>query len=180
MKFIFDFDDVLFLTNRFREKVYEICERGGIPPKEVKSYMEEHVPKGFSLKKLLRHFSLDENLYPEIMHGNEEFMNEEVLVLVRKAGRENCYILTHGDEEFQMEKIRSSGIKPFFTDTIVVLGSKKAALEKLCEQYANEDVIFIDDKTKHFENLDFKKYPNLKTILYDERGLKKLMLEIKK
>ena len=38
----------------------------------------------------------------------------------------------------------------------------------------NEEVIFVDDKAKHFEDLDFKKYPNLKTVLYDDKGFEKL------
>ena len=40
-------------------------------------------------------------------------------------------------------------------------------------EYENED-------KSNFENLDFTKYPNLKTILYDEQGLEKIMAEIGK
>jgi len=78
-----------------------------------------------------------------------------------------------------LDKIRSTGFESFFSKIIVVPESKKKTVEKICTEYNNEKVIFIDDKAKYFEGLDFKKYPNLTTVLYDERGLEKLIAEIK-
>ena len=50
---------------------------------------------------------------------------------------------------------------------MVVADEKRELIEKICAEYKDEPILFIDDKIKHFEDLDFKKCPNLKTILYD-------------
>ena len=84
-------------------------------------------------------------------------------------------MVSYGEEEFQTTKIERSGIAPLFSEIIIVGGSKKEAVEKICEKYKNEEVIFIDDKAKHFEDLDFKKYPNLKTVLYSGQNLEDIV-----
>ena len=61
-----------------------------------------------------------------------------------------------------------------FSEIIVVPDSKKNVVERIAAVHKNEEVVFIDDKISHFEDLDFEKYPNLKTILYDEKGLEKV------
>ena len=82
--------------------------------------------------------------------------------------------MTHGYEEWQRDKIKRVCIEPFFSEIVVVQGTKNEAVEKICAKHKDEEVVFIDDKAKHFENLDFKKCSNLKTILFDDEGLGKL------
>ena len=53
-------------------------------------------------------------------------------------------------------------------------GSKNNEVVKICNQYINEIIFFIDDSKKHIEELNLVTCPNLRTILYDERGLEKL------
>jgi hypothetical protein len=145
MKYIFDFDDVLFRTIDF--------------------------------KKILPHFPIPENLYEEIMSGCKNFVNIELVDIVKKLEKKNCFIISYGDKEFQMDKIKRVGIEPLFSEIIVVSESKKEAVEKVCAKYKDEKVIFIDDKAHHFENLDFKKYPNLTTILYTGQDLTSILLQ---
>ncbi|MES3031956.1 MAG: HAD family hydrolase [Patescibacteria group bacterium] len=179
MKFIFDFDDVLFKnTKQFKEHMYASLEKAGTPRKVVEEYYKEVRTNKFWLRELLTHFSIRESLYEEILNESTNFINKELLDIVKKLGRENCYIVTHGNEEFQRDKIKKSGLDSLFSEIIVVQGDKKEAVEKICEKYKNEKVLFIDDKAKHFEDLDYKKYPNLKTILYDDQGLKRVIKEI--
>jgi len=181
MKFIFDFDDVLFNnTKQFKEYMYECLEKAGISRDVSEKYYKTVRENQFWLKDFLRHFSLEESTYEKMLNESKGFVNTEMLALIKKLGKENCYIVTHGNEQYQRDKIRITGIKSLVHQIVVISNSKKNAVEKICTKHKNEKIIFIDDKAKHFENLDFKKYPNLKTILYDERGLKKLMLEIKK
>ncbi len=170
MKYIFDFDDVLFYTTRRRhEHLFPLLERAGI----ARGDMEEYYKKAltgysgyFSMKELLAHFSLEEQMYEEIMRGSENFVNTELIEIVKKIGKKNCHIITYGDKEFQLDKIKRSGITPLFSKIFIVQGGKKEIIEKICAKYKNEKVIFVDDKAHHFKDLDFKKYPNLKTILY--------------
>ncbi len=176
MKYIFDFDDVLFHTSRdLKERVYDIYQKHGVSQERVEEYIERTRKDGFSLKNLLRHFYLKDDLYNEIMKENKSFVNEDVLKIIRKINPDDCYILTMGDEEFQKDKIHTAGIEDLFSEIIVVLNSKKETIEKICEQFKNESVVFIDDKESHFRNLDFKKHPNLKTILYTGQDLNYLL-----
>jgi FMN phosphatase YigB (HAD superfamily) len=180
MKYIFDFDNVLFDTSKkFKEHMILVLEKIGVSPDSVRDYCDKERWNQFSLKKMLNHFSVKEDFYEKIMSKNKNFVNGELIEVIKKLGRSNCFILTYGDEEFQLNKIKRTGIGAHFVEIIVVSGSKEEAIEKICDKYKKEKVLFIDDKTKHFEDLDFKKYPNLKTIFYDENGLEKLKAEIK-
>jgi len=180
MKFIFDFDDVLFhSTPRFKEHLRVSLEKVGIPRAAVDEYALSLKGRGFSLKKLLNQFSVNLDWYGKILENSEEFIDQDVLKIIKKLGRENCYIVSYGNEEFQLDKIKKAGIENLFSEIIVVPESKKEAIEKICAKHIDEKVVFIDDKIKHIENLDLVKYPNLKTILYNEEGLEKLKAEIK-
>ena len=184
MKYIFDFDDVLFNTKKFKEIIFKCLEKVGISQNTEEQYYKEFMSTGepFSLKKFLSSLlvregkkeNVTESIYQQIMSSSTNLGNTELLKIVQKIGRNNCYIVTNGDKEFQLDKINRVDIASFFSEIIVVPGSKKDAIEKICAKHKNEKVIFIDDKVKFFEDLDFIKYPNLKTILYDEQGLEKL------
>ncbi|MEK7471317.1 MAG: HAD hydrolase-like protein [Patescibacteria group bacterium] len=181
MKYIFDFDDVLFNnTKQFKDHMYACLEKAGIPRTQAKEYYKGVRISGFWLKEMLSHFSLKEDWYEKILERSENFLNKDLVNEIKKLGKENCYIVTHGGEEWQLDKIKKTDITSLFSKIIVVQGSKKESVEKICAKHKNEKVIFIDDKVKHFENLDFKKYPNLKTILYTGQSVESLMEEINK
>ena len=80
-------------------------------------------------------------------------------------------MITHGEKEYQLDKIKKTGITPLFSEIIVIQGSKKEAVERVCAKHKGEEVIFIDDRADRFADLDFKKFPNLKTILYTGQNL---------
>lgn len=179
MKYIFDFDDVLFNTSKnLREQLYRVLENQGIHRETVQEYEKQERSSGFSLKKILAHFKLDPSLYDEVMRDPSTYVNHELLELAKTVGRKNCFIVTYGDPEFQMAKIKGAGIADLFADIFIVLDGKKKPVEKICDLFPKEPVVFIDDRAEHFEDLDFKKYPNLKTILYTEQSVDKLMKEI--
>lgn len=180
MIYIFDFDNVLFHTTKyFKKHMFLTLEKVGITKYDVEEYYKKTPQKHFSLKKLLNHFSVKESLYEKIMSKSKNFTNTELLEIIKKIGKTNCYIVTFGDKEFQLDKITRTGIASLFLEIIVVPNGKKETIEKICIKHKNEKVIFIDDKAEHFKDLDFKKCFNLKTILYDENGLEKLKAEIK-
>src|SRR3989338_617731 len=107
MKFICDFNGVLFNAKEFIKFMYDYLEKTGTPRSITEEYYKKVGGTQFGLKEMLSHFSIDESFYEK------------------------------------------------------------------------KTVVFVDDKAKYFENLDFEKYPNLKTILYDDQGLEKLKREIK-
>ena len=108
------------------------------------------------------------------MVNSKNFSNEELFKIIRKIGKDNCYIITYGNKEFNLDKITRSGAGDLFhkRNVFIVSGSKKDIIEKICDKHKDEEVIFIDDKAYHFKDLDFKKYPNLRTILYTGQNLK--------
>ncbi len=179
MKYIFDFDDVLFHTSKqrgyplFKEFQFSILEKAGIPMTAILEYYERERLNQFSLKKMLKHFSLSEDVYNEILNHSKNFVNIEMIELVKNLEQWNCIILTYGDIEFQLDKIEKSGIAPLFSQIIAVEGSKKETLEKICKEFSNESVIFIDDSIKHFDSLDPQLCSNLKTIHYTGQKLDK-------
>ena len=184
MKFIFDFDDVLFHTTRHRkEHMFILLQKAGISEDRINEYYQKARITGFSLRKMLAHFfrakkSRQEKLYEDIMSEYENFANKELMEFIKKLGQENCFLVTHGGTEFQSDKIKRVAASKLFTEMFILIGSKKEIIENICKKFQNEKVIFIDDKAKYFEDLDFVKYPKLKTVLYDANGLKKLKAEI--
>lgn len=178
MKYIFDFDDVIFETTRHRkEHMFPLIEKAGIPLVEIEAYYKIARENCFSLKKLLSYFSLGGDLYEKIMAKSKNFINEKVVEFIKKIGKDNCYIVTYGDREFNLEKIIQSGASDLFhnQNILVVSGSKKEVIEKLCNKHAEEKVIFIDDKIKFINDLDLEKCPNLKTLLYSGQNLEEIL-----
>lgn len=180
MKYIFDFDDVLFKTTKHRlEHMFVVLQKAGISEKDIEEYYKKERTNFFSLKNLLAHFLMSEDVYEEIMKEIKNFLNDELIEMIKKLGRENCYLVTAGHEEFQKEKILRAGINPLFAEIVVTPGTKKEAVENICAKFKNEDIVFIDDKKIFFEDLDFKKYPNLKTILYTGQNTEDLLKAIR-
>ena len=179
MKFIFDFDDVLFYnTKQLKERMYSILEREGVSRGDVEAYYKTTDGVRFWLKDMLTHFSLSQDLYKEVLEENKNFVNKDLVEIIKKLGKENCYIVTHGVESWQKDKIESAGLEPLFTKIFIVSENKKNVVEEICKKHKDEKVVFVDDKVKYFEELDMSKCPNLKTILFDEHGLEKLKREI--
>ena len=175
MKYIFDFDDVIFHTTRHRkEHMFVLLEKAGISGDAINEYYQKARLEGLSLKKMLAYFG-KEDLYEEIMSNGADFLNKKLIETIKKLGQKNCFLITHGSEEFQEDKIQRAGITPLFSEIIILVGSKKKAVEDICEKYKDEQVVFVDDKAQYFEDLDFKKYPNLKTILYTGQSIDELV-----
>ncbi len=188
MKFIFDFDDVLFHnTAQFKEHMYSCLEKAGVSHGMPAEYYKEMRGNQFQPKKfisgLLTRCKLNKNagdIYEEILSQVKNFLNTEVLEIIKKLGKDNCYLVTQGNKEFHEDKLKASGVVPLFHEVTIVPEFKKSVIENICKNHKDETVIFIDDRQKFFDELDYKKYPNLKTILFDEQGLEKLKAEISK
>ncbi len=186
MKLIFDFDDVLFDTSKLKGALFAVLAQHGVVNAEEMYVKERRNGSPFSLKLFLERACKEENiqavnidvLYEEIMSRCHEWCNAEMLELVKKYGKENCYVVTSGNEEFQKDKLRHSGIEGYVKEVYVVPGSKKEIIERLSEQFAGENVIFVDDKLEFFNDIDMEKCLNLRTVFFNENGLAKIQAEI--
>lgn len=184
MKVIFDFDDVIFNTKHFKEIMFQTLEAAGYKSASTK-YADTRKQGGvFSLRSFIAQViadSSEENvdmLYSEIMNLCRECVNDEVRTLMEKLGQENCYIVTHGDQEFQEEKIRKSIGEGLVQQVIIVKGSKAEAIKEICDRYPKEEIIFVDDKILFLNDIWFEDCPNLKTVLFNENGIINLHAEI--
>ena len=180
MKYIFDFDDVLFNnTKQLKEHMYACIEKAGVPRATAEKHYKEVRDKEFTMKKFISALFVGEKinkigkqeLYEKIMVKSKNFINLELVKVVKKIGKQNCYMVTHGNKSHQLDKIKRTGLAPLFSEIFIVQKSKKQSIEKICARHIDEEVVFIDDKAKRFEDLDFVKYPNLRTILYTEQDL---------
>lgn len=179
MKLIVDFDDVLFDVSKLKERFFKVLKRHGVKHPEDEYTFERKNDRPFSLRLFLERIcreegipeTMVESMYQDIMSVCKDLNNLELLELLKEAGKENCYIVTSGDEEFQMDKITRTEVDQIAEEVSVVPGSKKAIVESICLRFPNEKVIFIDDKIKFFDDITMEKCPNLQTILFDKYGL---------
>ncbi len=186
MKFIFDFDDVLFHAKDFKKRMYTCLNNVGVSFNRAEEYYQKVRGGEFSLKnyisELLKIEKVDtitiEDVYENIMRECPNFINKELVSIVKELGKTNCYLVTYGEYEFNKAKVERSGLAPLFCEIKIVSGSKKEIIYDICGRNKDEKIIFIDDKIQFFEDLDLKKCPNLKTILYDEQSLEKFKAEI--
>jgi FMN phosphatase YigB (HAD superfamily) len=190
MKVIFDFDDVIFNAKAFKDVMYQILGNEGYSgmeelyekvrerptPFSLLAFLEELDPALTSLENLDKKFSL----YERILGFSEHLVHAEVTELIQRLGKDNCYIVTNGVESFQQDKIRRSVGQDLVREVIVVSGSKREAIEEICKRHSDEEVIFVDDKSKYFNDINWEACNNLKTVLFNENGLENLEAEIER
>ena len=182
MKYIFDFDDVLFNnTAQFKEHAFRFLATLGVPEVESRKYYLEVREKEFSLRNFIEtlfnryNIKIDtKEVYKKIMSECSKCINISLIELVKKIGKENCYIVSNGSKEFQEDKIKYSNIGALFKDVFIVPGTKKEVIKKICEENKDSRIIFIDDKLKFIEDVDAKDCPNLTMLVYDENTLVQL------
>lgn len=174
-KYVFDFDDVLFFnTEKFKKHMYKCFKDISVQYDTVKKYYKIEKEKGWVLRNLVKSVLEGENitsvsaeeLTEKIMSECKNYINYDLIDRIRQLDAENCYMVTHGVQEYQIEKVNRTGLKPLFTQISVVQETKKGPVEMICEQFKDEEVVFVDDKEKGFADLDFEKYPNLRKVLY--------------
>lgn len=184
MKVIFDFDDVIFDARQFKEFVFRSFEKRGYENIRTAYEAVRTQNKPFSLKEFITHVTFDSSLenveaiYDEIMSMCPHMLNQQVVLLMKSLGKENCYIVTNGDTEFQLEKIQRSLTSSLVEEIVVVSGSKADEIKKFCHKHQEEEVIFVDDKELFINDLFFDECPNLKTVLFNEHGLENLEAKI--
>jgi FMN phosphatase YigB (HAD superfamily) len=186
MKLIVDFDDVLFKTSILKAKFFSVLADHGVKNAEEHYKYERTPERPFSLELFLKRICKEENisdisaglLYEEIMEVCSECVNETMVQLLTDMGAENCFIVTNGDEEFQKEKLVRSGIYTLVREVTIVPGSKKEKVEAICAQFPDEEITFVDDKSRFFDDIDMEQCKNLKTVLFDENGFENLKAEM--
>ena len=184
MKVIFDFDDVIFNSKGFKESLFRQLKDNGYDDVQDKYEAFRLTKIPFSLKAFLSNQvgitsqDLIDEVYEATMIRCPALVNSEVLALMKTVGSANYIIITNGDHEFQMAKIRKSLGKELALHVVVVPGSKAESIKDYCKRHQSEQIIFVDDKQHFIDDLFFGECPNLRTVLFDSDGLKNLRKEI--
>lgn len=159
MKLIFDFDDTIFDTKRFKkERLFKCLEKYGITPENFeKSYLEHR--KKYSnydidihFQELVKDFGVNVNIKQviiEITTNIQKFVFPDVKNIFAEQGKENIFIITQGSTAYQKLKTENSKIREDVEEIIVVSGSKLEEINALCEKFRSEMILFFDDKYEH-------------------------------
>lgn len=174
MKIIFDFDHTLFSTKKLYSALVKSFKEIGIS-KELfqKTFKRSKSKRGLYNKG--KHFDLIIKNKPGINHEilqekwekalnkSDRFLYTDVLPVLEKFKNEyNLYILSHGMEDVQKDKIEKSKIKKFFKKIYITKDINKAsALKKFLKK--TEKAIFIDDNQEALSEIK-KKFPNIITV----------------
>lgn len=188
MKYIFDFDDVLFdNTVQFKRCIFErLGKKAGVSPEVVAEYYRQVRGDLFSLRDFITDFLklrrkdgvAESKLYLEIMHECPKFVNKKLFQAIRDhLDRDSCYIVSYGNKEFNMDKIRYSGFINLFEEKNIHItsGEKHGAIAEICDSDQTSEFVFIDDKKQHTDEPELKGISNLTTIHYKQEGLDELM-----
>ena len=177
MKLIIDFDDTIFDTERFKkEKLFPALTQYGVSKKVFEISYKKYYKKNTTydvykhLELLEKKFTIkiDKALFSlQISKNLHTFIFPEYIRIFEKCGKDNIYIITQGEKEFQKLKIYSSLIQKKVKKILIVDDSKQNELERLCSLWSAELIIFIDDK---FKNLSFEnKSTNLRRIFIGKK-----------
>jgi phosphoglycolate phosphatase-like HAD superfamily hydrolase len=159
MKILFDFDDVLFNTKAFKEHMRRIIEQEGVEDVHARylALRERGIP--FSLRDFLTSLlkekgdAVIDRVYLTIMDSCAQYLSPRMVGLLQSLGKENCFVVTNGDQAFQEDKIRRSGVNDLISGYAIVGGSKRDEISAFCQAYADEQVIFIDNNRIFLDDL---------------------------
>ena len=177
MKIFLDFDDCLFDTKTFIENFRGVFAACGIPEEVQVStavVMKDGTVGGWYDPE--RHIALlaetcvfdHAQLRTKIeafLSDTERFLFPEVtdfLSLMTKCGH-TLYILSYGDDNFQVKKIRGTGIDHFFEKIVVTREDKALAMGSELGS-GSDDVWFIEDRTGYIASVK-KMWPHMRMVL---------------
>jgi FMN phosphatase YigB (HAD superfamily) len=182
---IFDFDDTLFDKSGF---VRRLAETMGISENEFLATYKEYFKKNKNPYSAYKHLevlkSIKKERFDKITARNrvDEFLRDvsgfvfpeatELLEIVRKKERE-LILISAGNSDFQMSKIKNSGIAGFF-DKIIITADKVESLRP----WQNKEIVFINDKEEENEKVS-EEYPLARVVLVGDPRYNSKAYELK-
>lgn len=162
-----DFDRVLFDTDRFKEELSEAIEGFQEGYEEAKEgYTYSHVRHAEISDKDLERFD-------EILEKSEEFLFEDIDVL--ESLDHEIVLITRGEPDHQIEKIKHSGIHKLVEETHIINGPP----EKKPKDFLDLDLL-VDDQKYEIEEVETETFHfdrsenSLKDVLEKVRDLEQV------
>jgi methionine salvage enolase-phosphatase E1 len=135
MKYILDFDEVLFNTTALKEKMEEL----GI----------SEVQRDISLLETIfekdPNFKMEDLVFPNALEFLKEHGKDCIVVSSASSIKSENNTNQEAQKEFQLKKIVLSGIGELVEDVRVVGAEKKEALSKIMKEFG-EELVFLDDQ----------------------------------
>ena len=161
MNVYIDFDRTLFDTGAFFKDLENILELNGVPFNEFLKYAKEDEENGFNIFTILNVMKKDIKINSGIFEKiNELFKNSETYIYddaydfiakLKERGYK-VFILTKGNNEYQLLKIQNTNLLNFVDGVLVTLKAKGEL------ELDYQESIFIDDNPKELESI-VKKNP---------------------
>lgn len=160
MKIIFDFDDTIFDTQKFKESFKKVFYSVGVSEDLYNDtyYTAKVIWKG----KTLFRYSLDKQ-FEAIVRKNpkinlrqlraemnsflinlKRFVFTDFYEFVKDVAKENLFLVSFGGGDFKRRKIKGSGVVKFFSQ--IEIGDSKAEMIKNLKINSDEKIFVIDDK----------------------------------
>lgn len=183
MKIIFDFDHTLFDTKRFFlffEKKFvekfnlkkEIFEKSFKKSKNNFYKPQKHF---LLLSKKIKVFSkkdFEKELFSLLKKYSKKFLYPEVLEVLNKLKKDfSLYLISFGEKNFQMEKIKGSGIGKYFKKIIITSKRDKTPIIKKILQ-RDKKAVFVDDDQETIKKVK-ENFPEIFVIMIDREKKKK-------
>ena len=151
MKIYIDFDGTMFDTNRFYHDFLKICNQYGITDGEVNS-LQTQLGGLFNLDEFAKKIGNDYKLDAEFLKQVEslydkKYLYSDVIDFLEKYYQKNdLYILSYGEPNYQTKKINCCHIDKYFKEIII---TENKGTEKI--DYQNS--YFIDNNPKEIKIL---------------------------
>lgn len=179
MKYIFDFDDVIFDAGSFKNRVAESLLSYGISQEDFLTdyarvrgpgyHVSKHVADIFGAHNIGVSEHEINDIVDELFVDIKQLLNKEVVYFISEHAKDVA-VLSAGNADFQMRKIVETGIKDLVSEIVIVPHSKKEWVIAFAEKYPDEVVYFIDNSEEHLVHVEFDSLSNLKTVLYRDKN----------
>lgn len=169
---IFDLDDTLMDTSKFKELLWSFFEQHGIPTKTIEATYKSHRAKYSGNPGFLEHIEELKTLGYKIPDEEiEKFLNTDLRPFLKgnveetikklQNKKHRLILLTRGIDYFQNWKIRKAGLDTLFNRRTYVCEDKKE--NELFYLHGKEKAYFINDSIEEIQEVR-KAFPNLRGI----------------
>lgn len=163
MNIYIDFDRTIFNTDKFLMDLDDILTLYGIDVSLFLEYVKRNNEQGFNpyiiLNRMEKKLEFNKDIYGKInslVKHSSSYIYDDVYDFLKlaKEKKYKLFILTKGNEEYQLSKIRNTSLLDYIDGVLVTLKFKG----ELDLNY--QESIFIDDNPKEIESL-IKKNPKM-------------------
>ena len=184
-----DFDDVLFNTKLFKRKLIKVFLANGISRKDFfESYYDYPFKTKKGLKKydpwqqikaLKEKYNLEEKKLikdlENLLRNSKEFLFFDSKDFLKKFDKDFLILLSYGDNKFQEEKVKGSGLARYFFKIIIGDEDKAKLIQRFLVSHPPADgagkkdpIFLLEDFPMHI-NVVKRKLPHVKIIRIKRR-----------